>query len=133
MTGFFFFKQKTAYEMRISDWSSDVCSSDLGPGEIERDAAAFAPARDPREHIAGAEADIEDAPRAVADTTRPDPVEKAQRRSRRQRPRVDPLPSGEHARKALGQQAGGVHSLFALARRANGAEGRRGGNRGVRM
>src|SRR3546814_7179669 len=28
---FFFFKQKTAYEMRISDWSSDVCSSDLQP------------------------------------------------------------------------------------------------------
>src|SRR3546814_20867115 len=29
---FFFFKQKTAYEMRISDWSSDVCSSDLSAG-----------------------------------------------------------------------------------------------------
>src|SRR3546814_10216293 len=29
MIYFFFFKQKTAYEMRISDWSSDVCSSDL--------------------------------------------------------------------------------------------------------
>src|SRR3546814_5158156 len=29
----FFFKQKTAYEMRISDWSSDVCSSDLLSGE----------------------------------------------------------------------------------------------------
>src|SRR3546814_213884 len=29
---FFFFKQKTAYEMRISDWSSDVCSSDLENG-----------------------------------------------------------------------------------------------------
>src|SRR3546814_18326961 len=29
MCGFFFFKHKTAYEMRISDWSSDVCSSDL--------------------------------------------------------------------------------------------------------
>src|SRR3546814_5257450 len=28
----FFFKQQTAYEMRISDWSSDVCSSDLGAG-----------------------------------------------------------------------------------------------------
>src|SRR3546814_6128983 len=28
----FFFKQKTAYEMRISDWSSDVCSSDLFTG-----------------------------------------------------------------------------------------------------
>src|SRR3546814_18790840 len=32
---FFFFKQKTAYEMRISDWSSDVCSSDLPPPQIE--------------------------------------------------------------------------------------------------
>src|SRR3546814_3123978 len=31
---FFFFKQKTAYEMRISDWSSDVCSSDLIDGAI---------------------------------------------------------------------------------------------------
>src|SRR3546814_6073193 len=30
---FFFFKQKTAYEMRISDWSSDVCSSDLMVGK----------------------------------------------------------------------------------------------------
>src|SRR3546814_8228287 len=30
---FFFFKQKTAYEMRISDWSSDVCSSDLASPE----------------------------------------------------------------------------------------------------
>src|SRR3546814_3498673 len=29
IASFFFFKQKTAYEMRISDWSSDVCSSDL--------------------------------------------------------------------------------------------------------
>src|SRR3546814_11206649 len=38
---FFFFKQKTAYEMRSSDWSSDVCSSDLvvlrsGPGAFHR-------------------------------------------------------------------------------------------------
>src|SRR3546814_1596356 len=33
-TFFFFFKQKTAYEMRISDWSSDVCSSDLMPAEV---------------------------------------------------------------------------------------------------
>src|SRR3546814_2081425 len=39
---FFFFKQKTAYEMRISDWSSDVCSSDLdgweADGEMVRNA-----------------------------------------------------------------------------------------------
>src|SRR3546814_10541854 len=32
---FFFFKQKTAYEMRISDWSSDVCSSDLSLSVLE--------------------------------------------------------------------------------------------------
>src|SRR3546814_4533739 len=38
---FFFFKQKTAYEMRISDWSSDVCSSDLadrGGGKAQQEA-----------------------------------------------------------------------------------------------
>src|SRR3546814_14479052 len=33
---FFFFKQKTAYEMRISDWSSDVCSSDLASSSTGR-------------------------------------------------------------------------------------------------
>src|SRR3546814_7162897 len=47
---FFFFKQKTAYEVRISDWSSDVCSSDLlhvlGPG-------AFG-CRDQEDQIGGA-------------------------------------------------------------------------------
>src|SRR3546814_9995901 len=35
----FFFKQKTAYEMRISDWSSDVCSSDLTRAGLFRDGA----------------------------------------------------------------------------------------------
>src|SRR3546814_13252576 len=44
---FFFFKQKTAYEMRISDWSSDVCSSDLwrlliGPNVPEEEFRAIA-------------------------------------------------------------------------------------------
>src|SRR3546814_4380409 len=52
----FFFKQKTAYEMRISDWSSDVCSSDLvdrRPGARRDDgAAAFA-----REFVRAAEPD----------------------------------------------------------------------------
>src|SRR3546814_8175634 len=48
---FFFFKQKTAYEMRISDWSSDVCSSDLmmdiGAARLDRDRHAVAlPERD---------------------------------------------------------------------------------------
>src|SRR3546814_7886479 len=36
-TLFFFFKQKTAYEMRISDWSSDVCSSDLNEKALRRE------------------------------------------------------------------------------------------------
>src|SRR3546814_1313334 len=34
---FFFFKQKTAYELRISDWSSDVCSSDLPLDHLDID------------------------------------------------------------------------------------------------
>src|SRR3546814_4888219 len=47
----FFFKQKTAYEMRISDWSSDVCSSDLQAQEVEvvakyRDQDRFAVVRE---------------------------------------------------------------------------------------
>src|SRR3546814_9931471 len=38
---FFFFKQKTAYEMRISDWSSDVCSSDLPGGGRDLNGASL--------------------------------------------------------------------------------------------
>src|SRR3546814_7885883 len=48
----FFFKQKTAYEMRISDWSSDVCSSDLEQGVIQvidRDGAVI-PGVEPRRY-----------------------------------------------------------------------------------
>src|SRR3546814_2101935 len=53
---FFFFKQKTAYELRISDWSSDVCSSDLGwddvdgpsPGQHRRPRPLQGPALDVR-------------------------------------------------------------------------------------
>src|SRR3546814_19751176 len=41
---FFFFKQKTAYEMRISDWSSDVCSSDLAARRTRDDRDAVAEA-----------------------------------------------------------------------------------------
>src|SRR3546814_1531225 len=39
---FFFFKQKTAYEMRISDWSSDVCSSDLYRAQAQQARAQIA-------------------------------------------------------------------------------------------
>src|SRR3546814_10639888 len=52
---FFFFKQKTAYEMRISDWSSDVCSSDLGVGGPDVEGQGFAErdlvAVDPGAHL----------------------------------------------------------------------------------
>src|SRR3546814_15206230 len=60
---------------------------------------------------------------ALPISTRPDPVEKAQRRSRRQRQRVDPRQVGEHARIAVGRQLGGVHFLFAFDRRAKAGEG----------
>src|SRR3546814_2995381 len=43
---FFFFKQKTAYEMRISDWSSDVCSSDLHAPSVPQPGVGIAGSRD---------------------------------------------------------------------------------------
>src|SRR3546814_8394014 len=46
MSLFFFFKQKTAYEMRISDWSSDVCSSDLAAPAQHHAALLIDAARD---------------------------------------------------------------------------------------
>src|SRR3546814_10117846 len=51
---FFFFKQKTAYEMRISDWSSDVCSSDLLSVRCREDGRRhrlFPQQRDGRFHV----------------------------------------------------------------------------------
>src|SRR3546814_6318714 len=49
----FFFKQKTAYEMRISDWSSDVCSSDLASKKIgdDRYVILFSNSRSPNGEI----------------------------------------------------------------------------------
>src|SRR3546814_8864384 len=55
---FFFFKQKTAYEMRISDWSSDVCSSDLG--KRPKQAVALLARRDPAQHFAARDVDLGD-------------------------------------------------------------------------
>src|SRR3546814_6754558 len=52
---FFFFRQKTAYEMRISDWSSDVCSSDLPiDARCARRARLFGDAQDQRRGDAAA-------------------------------------------------------------------------------
>src|SRR3546814_4915611 len=55
MLCFFFFKQMTAYEMRISDWSSDVCSSDLrGEYALAEAAKGQAVGRDHHAHVAPA-------------------------------------------------------------------------------
>src|SRR3546814_5743776 len=70
---FFFFKQKTAYEMRISDWSSDVCSSDLMDAVVQKLGFTLFVRREQRRHIARgdslAEFD-EDLPSVVKHTDR---------------------------------------------------------------
>src|SRR3546814_727301 len=81
---FFFFKQKTAYEVRISDWSSDVCSSDLsrptgpaspGPLSVRRPVpAAWCPAR-----ISSAQAERRCAPSACPPSPAPAPSAWVQR------------------------------------------------------
>src|SRR3546814_8912080 len=78
---FFFFKQKTAYEMRISDWSSDVCSSDLR--------TLLDPRRQPEQRIADDDSgmmrgDVRELrpPRHVADGVHP-PVARARSEERR--------------------------------------------------
>src|SRR3546814_19196493 len=109
----FFFKQKTAYEMRISDWSSDVCSSDL-PDEAEEEdrqrhqegqpltAAPEAPeehARDDRgqqRHLRGDENARRDEP-AVPIVIGKERRRRAHRRQRDQR--CDAEPEGEAPRK----------------------------------
>src|SRR3546814_3114509 len=85
----FFFKQKTAYEMRISDWSSDVCSSDLyiavEPRWAER-VLSHQPARGKDDKIAigdsrnsaGAGQDREDTGIGMVETDRPNGVESAE-------------------------------------------------------
>src|SRR3546814_4974199 len=68
---FFFFKQKTAYEMRISDWSSDVCSSDLKANVENLDPDAV------ERELQGGDAvlvDIRDAPELDADGSIPGSV-----------------------------------------------------------
>src|SRR3546814_11183374 len=79
---FFFFKQKTAYEMRISDWSSDVCSSDLPCRQVDQ--PQHAPAEDRLEQRGGA------ARREIA-------AERPQSADEYQAP--DPMPARHHLGK----------------------------------
>src|SRR3546814_1932792 len=88
---FFFFKQKTAYEMRISDWSSDVCSSDLPVAGVRRASGHRAArsllgiwqGRRPQEDSA-----TRDGARSRAALRRPRGRLEAARRVRRHRPRA---------------------------------------------
>src|SRR3546814_10310069 len=57
---FFFFKQKTAYEMRISDWSSDVCSSDLRPDRPDRHARSPPRSKSVAQRVPSANPDFPD-------------------------------------------------------------------------
>src|SRR3546814_1222969 len=57
---FFFFKQKTAYEMRISDWSSDVCSSDLPDQPVDADPEELGAVRFPQLALAALGVDVGD-------------------------------------------------------------------------
>src|SRR3546814_17060257 len=63
---FFFFKQKTSYEMRISDWSSDVCSSDLTNDLVYRSAVLNTLARGARHLDKGADKAPAGLPRIAA-------------------------------------------------------------------
>src|SRR3546814_1556806 len=92
---FFFFKQKTAYEMRISDWSSDVCSSDLlretarSDGVIVQRHLHFRLVPDMPTSIAGGRAGLP----CRASFAQP-PVDRHPARARR----FAPFPRGGHAR-----------------------------------
>src|SRR3546814_986365 len=74
----FFFKQKTAYEMRISDWSSDVCSSDLWPS---RATAVGSTSTSPR-HPTGAPSCSSTSSTPVATSTRTRAASSSRSRSR---------------------------------------------------
>src|SRR3546814_15839933 len=89
--GFFFFKQKTAYEMRISDWSSDVCSSDLRQQGGPVDALEELPAAGAElAHQAGVEIPDQLADRGVQLGQREEPAVP--------QPRQDPEHDDQHRR-----------------------------------
>src|SRR3546814_3068844 len=86
---FFFFKQKTAYEMRISDWSSDVCSSDLFLKVAIADRIATIPSHRPQDHITLEMAPLEIRHRSV----RPISAKHAQASRFLQQSRLDSSPA----------------------------------------
>src|SRR3546814_2019360 len=90
---FFFFKQKTAYEMRISEWSSDVCSSDLRvQGEIRR-LPFDAPHHGKDRPFGGAEEDAIAFPYADIRPRQPQPRHRAGKGLGPRQSRAQPVPA----------------------------------------
>src|SRR3546814_1223650 len=85
---FFFFKQKTAYEMRISDWSSDVCSSDLRLVADAGEGLGGRPVAGRLEHAAQQHGDIAEAHAGPLFDTRYDAVREIGVRARSEERRV---------------------------------------------
>src|SRR3546814_6590504 len=118
MLVFFFFKQKTAYDMRISDWSSDVCSSDLrGPGgHLPPEPAPLPPQRPPARAGAAAPAHRRAAAAGGADVEEGDP---------RDQPRAQQLAGADRLARALRRGAAAPRPARAPADREIGtAQGR---------
>src|SRR3546814_1772149 len=110
MLFFFFFKQKTAYEMRISDWSSDVCSSDLARARRVRDRLAGRRARRGRTLGAGGRGRVD--PRQSRPPDSPDHASRASY----------PRRAGGRCAVVARYRAPGARSVAAPAR-ARGAPG----------
>src|SRR3546814_21056332 len=127
---FFFFKQKTAYELRISDWSSDVCSSDLcrrpagGPGELRHVPQAGGGETEPE---AAAEGKTGADAQAKGDAWPGGKILSPLRHPRLARPALLPRP-----RLPLAGQKGMGFGGAAEPPPAGGAEERRGGKEGSR-
>src|SRR3546814_11108121 len=110
--GVFFFKQKTAYELRISDWSSDVCSSDLqnqrdgAPEEVLEPAAADLDGAQqfPFRHAAEQQADDRCRNRIVVATHRP--AEDGKHQNRRRPRQVAGQSEGTEGRRSEERRVG---------------------------
>src|SRR3546814_10421224 len=114
LTFFFFFKQKTAYDMRISDWSSDVCSSDLVC--VQRSAEAISARRKPPESSLGCLPDCRlPGSRRRIDRVSPGIVDRAPGAARR--PAALPGASGQglRDRHPARRHPGGVRGVLAAA------------------
>src|SRR3546814_19560721 len=125
---FFFFKQKTAYEMRISDWSSDVCSSDLllahvDPARERVPYALFQPLQPFRPIVGLAVVRLD-----------PERVER-QAAAQREYPRVDDVAAGQRVGAgAPREEARMIRRAVVLLVQTSIGEGNRGGtveNHGV--